>query len=95
MGLHMMDLPLICPRRLELEQLLNKSLEMERIIMVPGAHEEEEKDHQQTFWRLAFNEDMAFCRVDTVRLFRYKTSWEQVVEHLQRLAGKRSFGTFE
>jgi hypothetical protein len=90
MGLHMLDLPMICPRRSDLEILLKKSLELERLVV--GSDNDDE--HRRVFWKLA-DENKAFCKVDTARLLHGKTSWKQVVEHLQRLAGKRSFGTID
>jgi len=87
MGLQMLDLPLLCPRRSDLNRLLRKSLNLERLVI--GSDREDE--HQRDFWRLA-NEKKAFCGVDTARLLSGKTSWMEVMAHLRRMAGQKSFG---
>lgn len=89
MDLQMADLPLHCPRRSDLEALLQKSITMERVLL--GTNLEREGQHQRDFWRLA-DDRKEFCSVDTQRLLHRKASWKQVLEHLQRLTGSRSFG---
>ena len=76
------DLPLLCPSQEELEALLEKSLEFEKLIM-PDLFEmpHGEEEHRSTYWKLA-KEERTFCWVDTETLLNNKTSWKQVLEAL-------------
>lgn len=92
MNLQMADLPLYCPRRSDLEVLLQKSLVMERVVLGPDTLRlEREKEHRRDFWRLA-DERKEFCSVNTQQLLRGKTSWKEVENFLRQLSGTRSFG---
>lgn len=90
MGLQLVDLPLLCPPRSNLNELLQKSLLMERILWGSDG----EAEHTREFWELA-DTRKEFCSVDTQRLLEGKSSWEQVMEYLHRLAGKHTFGLID
>eukprot|EP00554_Chaetoceros_debilis_P008410 CAMPEP_0194104682 /NCGR_PEP_ID=MMETSP0150-20130528/5019_1 /TAXON_ID=122233 /ORGANISM="Chaetoceros debilis, Strain MM31A-1" /LENGTH=561 /DNA_ID=CAMNT_0038792311 /DNA_START=41 /DNA_END=1723 /DNA_ORIENTATION=- len=77
------DLPLICPRRLSLEALLEKSLAFEKK-MVPDffASERGEVEHRELFWTMA-EERRELCHVNTKELLEGKISWEEVLKSLK------------
>ena len=74
------DLPLNCPSKLELQRLLNVSLEKERLL-VPDFFHDHMEGHMSNFWMTAY-EKKAYCSVDTTTLFRNKTSWHEVLNSL-------------
>jgi len=74
------DLPLLCPTRSILEDLLEKSLAFEQK-MVPDffASDLGEAEHIKSFWLMA-NERREFCDVETERLLEGESSWNGVLK---------------
>ena len=72
-------LPLICPKRDMLENLLNKSLEFEKK-MVPEFYKSKggEVDHRRSFWLMA-EERKEFCHVDIAQVLHGRKTWEDAL----------------
>ena len=66
---------------MELEKLLNISLEKERFI-VPQYARMSKDEHVSIFWKIA-HVKKAYCSVDTKALFQNFTAWLDVWEYLQ------------
>jgi hypothetical protein len=78
----MVDMPLICPSKDQLEALLNKSLGFEKYIL-PEFYDspQGEAEHRESFWKLA-NEERIFCWVDTETLLNGTERWDDVLGKL-------------
>jgi len=78
------DLPLICPRRIELEKLLDKSLKFEAL-MVPDFFKSDkgESMHRNSFWKMV-DEKKELCNVNVDELLKGKKSWGDVLEYLAK-----------
>ena len=75
------SLPVLCPPRKQLEELLKHSLEFEERIMPDFFATPLGKDtHQQLFWKVWLGEKKMFCWVDLERLFQNATSWDEIVQ---------------
>jgi hypothetical protein len=79
----MVDMPLICPPKDQLEAFLNKSLAFEQYIL-PDFYDtpQGEAEHRESFWKLA-KEDRNFCWVDTETLLNGTKRWEEVLGRLK------------
>jgi len=77
------DLPLSCPNRKLLEDLLHKSLEFEEKMMPEFYRSPEgEKTHRQEFWYQA-DVKKIFCDVDVDQVLANTTTWSQVLTRLK------------
>jgi hypothetical protein len=76
------SLPYICPGKQQLENLLKRSLQLEKLLMpefyVSSLGEEE---HKRLFWDVWFKERKIFCWVDIERLFQNVQSWDEIINH--------------
>jgi hypothetical protein len=70
-----LHLPLLCPSKWQLEQLLQKSLRFDHLVDIPELLEQQQQ-HIDSFWAMS----MQFCWVDTERLLNGVTSWKQLLE---------------
>jgi len=84
LGLKHKDLPLTCPSRAELTELLDISLRLERE-WLPEFYRHPvlgETAHRAAFWKLA-DEKKTFCSIDTDRLLDRKKTWDEVLQALK------------
>jgi len=73
------DMPLVCPTKEMLEELLEKSLEFEIMILPDfGKSDRGRAEHIKSFWEMA-NERREFCDVDTEKLLESQSSWMGVL----------------
>jgi len=69
------DMPLVCPTKEMLEELLEKSLEFETMILPDFEKSDRGRaEHIKSFWAMA-NERREFCDVDTKKLLESQSSW--------------------
>ena len=82
LGLKITDLPLKCPNRSDLELVLQRTLELEEMMM-PAFFKSArgEVELRRSFWVLA-DEMKEFCSVDIDQLFYNKTWWDEVLNSL-------------
>lgn len=74
------NLPIMCPDRKILEKLLAKSLAYEELVMPEFfASSLGKKEHMRVFWDIWVKQKKLFCWVDTMRLFRGATSWDEII----------------
>ncbi len=74
------SLPMVCPQRSQLEQLLEKSLAMEELVMPDFfASPLGKEEHSRIFWNVWLEEKKLFCWVDIDRLFQGATSWDVII----------------
>ena len=74
------SLPIMCPQRSQLEQLLEKSLAMEELVMPDFfASPLGKEEHSRIFWNVWFQKKKVFCWVDIDRLFQGATSWDVII----------------
>lgn len=74
------SLPIVCPPRSQLEQLLDKSLAMEELVMPDFfASPLGKEEHSRIFWNIWLQEKKQFCWVDIDRLFQGATSWDVII----------------
>ncbi|CAB9526107.1 expressed unknown protein [Seminavis robusta] len=83
LGKGLKDLPLICPKPAHLDQLLNKSLAFEKMVMPTAYYLELQEVHRAAFWEIA-NEKKEFCSVDAKMLLNGKTSWREVQKAMKK-----------
>ena len=74
------SLPIVCPKRSQLEQLLEKSLAMEKRLM-PDFYDSPmgKEEHIRLFWDVWLKKKRLFCWVDTDRLFEGADSWDVII----------------
>ena len=76
-GIH--HLPLLCPTREQLQSLLHKALQFERLVF-PGLSPSGTAEHVRAFWEFA-DQKKEFCWLDIDRLFETATSWQDLLEN--------------
>jgi len=73
-------LPIQCPSRKELEKLLQKTLDLEELVMPEFYATPLGKDeHERLFWDVWDKEKKLFCWVDIEKLFRNAKSWDEII----------------
>lgn len=74
------NLPIKCVGKTLLEELLQKSLAFEEMVMPDFYASSLGKDeHIRLFWDVWLKEKKHFCTVDTARLFQGATSWDEII----------------
>lgn len=77
LGLVASDLPMECPSKHALQQLLDISLSRERDIL---PHSAQEQEHQQSFWEMA-NDPQRLCKVSWKLIMR-QSKWRLYIRQL-------------
>ena len=76
------SLPYICPGKKQLENILQRSLELEEKLMPEFyASPLGEEEHKRLFWDVWVKEKKKFCWVDIERLFQSAQSWDEIIDH--------------
>jgi hypothetical protein len=76
------SLPYICPGKQQLENILERSLKLEKKLMPEFyASPLGEEEHKRLFWDVWFKEKKIFCWVDIERLFQNAQSWDEIINH--------------
>jgi len=74
------SLPYICPGKKQLENILQRSLELEEKLMPEFyASPLGEEEHKRLFWDVWLKERKIFCWVDIKRLFQNAQSWDEII----------------
>jgi hypothetical protein len=75
------SLPYICPGKQQLENILKRSLELEKLLLPEFyASPLGEEEHKRLFWDVWLKENK-FCWVDIERLFQNAESWDEIIDH--------------
>jgi hypothetical protein len=76
------SLPYVCPKKQQLQKILEKSLRLEQLIL-PEFHSSPlgENEHKRMFWDVWFREKRIFCWVDIEKLFQNATTWDEIINH--------------